>query len=147
MWPHKANMLLEREELLELILDQSAVSGVTLLGGEPLQQLDNLSWLLQRLGQTDLDIMLYTGYEFEEVQSFAIAPVIEQYVDILVTGRYEQSLRNTSLLWRGSENQQVRFLSDRFKSSDFVDCNQVEIHIDEFGAVTTLGYPELSECK
>ncbi|MCL6272228.1 4Fe-4S cluster-binding domain-containing protein, partial [Sansalvadorimonas sp. 2012CJ34-2] len=85
---------------------------------------------------------LYTGYERAELPSVPYAKQILEYVDILVAGRYQQNLRNTSLQWRGSENQEISFLSDRYNQSILLECNQVEINIDEFGSLVTLGYPD-----
>ena len=141
MWSHKANNLVERRALLEQILSTTKISGITLLGGEPLQQSENLLWLLQALQSQDLDIMLYTGYESGELTDIPNALQILKYVDILIAGRYDHSLRNTSLQWRGSENQEIRFLSAKYNQSIVQECNQIEIHIDEFGGTVTLGYP------
>ena len=142
MWPHKANTLIEREALFEQILATGGLTGVTFLGGEPLEQEDNLQWFLEALGATELDLVLYTGYTLEEIQSMNVSSAVQAHVDILIAGRYEEALRNTSLRWRGSENQEILCLSGLYDVHDFEECNQVEIHIDEFATVTTLGYPE-----
>ncbi len=142
MWSHKAKALIDRKELLAKILACSGITGVTFLGGEPLQQPKNLLWLVQSLKGSGLDIMLYSGYEQDELKNMPYANQILEHVDILVVGRYEQAQRNTSLQWRGSENQKICFLSDRYDLSIVQECNQVEIHIDEFGGLVTLGYPD-----
>lgn len=142
MWPHKPNVLVERERIFEQILAVRDITGVTLLGGEPLQQAENVLWLLRSLDQSGLDVMFYTGYETGELDDIPHAREILTYIDILIAGRYDHSLRNTSLRWRGSENQEVLFLTDKYDSGIIQECNQVEIHIDEFGGVVTLGYPD-----
>jgi len=133
-------ILHEREKLLSSILNTSSkISGVTILGGEPLEQPDNLLWLLEELNQRNVHIMLYTGYEIQEIQNNEIYSKICSYADILIPGRYLLKERDLSLKWRGSKNQQI--ISK--ESSDIGECNQIEILIDEFGKITYLGYPEL----
>ncbi|UYM15897.1 4Fe-4S single cluster domain-containing protein [Endozoicomonas euniceicola] len=144
MWPHKANQLIEREELIKEIIAERDIAGITLLGGEPLQQTNNLYWLLESLSESSLDVMLYTGYELTELASMPVAQQVLAHVDILVAGRYREELRNPSLLWRGSTNQKIHFLSPKYDRTIIKECNQVEIHIDEFGGLVELGYPE--EC-
>lgn len=142
MWPHKENELIERQKLLNQIMVTPGIVGVTFLGGEPLQQAENLLWLMRQLSEEGLDIMLYTGYEFDEIQSCNNKQGIFDFVDILISGRYRHSLRNTNLLWRGSENQKVNFLTAKYNETTVSECNQVEIHIGEFGELSILGYPE-----
>ena len=111
---------------------------MTFLGGEPLQQIGNLSWLVDELKQHDIHIMLYTGYELDEIEADPLKKELCQKVDILIPGRYKDELRDTNLLWRGSQNQPLIYLHD---SQQTKDENQVEITIEPDGSVTCLGYP------
>ena len=57
-------------------------------------------------------------------------------------GRYIQELRNTNLRWRGSENQVVEFLTDRYSTEDMNgEASEYEVHIHPDGTTTVLGYP------
>ncbi len=141
MWPHSPNTLIHRQTLLEQMLATDGLTGITLLGGEPLQQQRNTLWLLQRAKEFDLDVMLYSGYSLDEITADPGLNEVLGSVDILVAGRYEQNLRNLNLRWRGSENQQLLFLSERYSETTFAEANEVEVIIDSQGAVTFLGYP------
>lgn len=141
MWPHSPNTLIHRQTLLEQMLATDGLTGITLLGGEPLQQPRNTLWLLQRAKEFDLDVMLYSGYSLDEITADPGLSAVLGLVDILVAGRYEQDLRNINLRWRGSENQQVLFLSERYSDTTLAEANEVEVIIDSQGAVTVLGYP------
>jgi len=141
MWPHKKKHLIERENLLSEILSLEDIVGVTILGGEPLQQYENTLWLLKKLNKTELDCMLYSGYNYSEIVTNTSHSEVFKLVDIIITGRYEVKLRDTSLRWRGSSNQEIHFLTEKYKTQDFDECNQIEIHIGEFGDVDILGYP------
>jgi anaerobic ribonucleoside-triphosphate reductase activating protein len=128
--------LVPRFELLRKILDHG--SSVTFLGGEPLQQIDNLMWLTRELKQRDVHIMLYTGYELDEIEADPLKRGLCQMADILIPGRYRDDLRDTNLLWRGSLNQPLIYMDGNGQDKDE---NQAEITIKPDGSVTCLGYP------
>ncbi|MEU6367281.1 4Fe-4S single cluster domain-containing protein [Streptomyces sp. NPDC046931] len=102
----------------------AGAAGLTVSGGEPLQQADALAELLagaDRLrgasrrergaaGAAPVDLLVYTGYEFEELtpgQRHALS-----YADAVVTGRFRVA-EPTRLVWRGSANQRIRPLTPR----------------------------------
>ena len=51
----------------------------------------------------DKTIWLYTGYNWEDVKELDVIPLI----DVLVDGRFEKSLFDAKLHWKGSSNQRV----------------------------------------
>ncbi len=59
--------------------------------------------------------MVYTGYLQEELRTGLIPEAAELLlrVDILIDGLYMES---AVLLWRGSRNQEVHFLTERYRS-------------------------------
>lgn len=143
MWPTRPHTLRHRAKLLQQILATPDISGVTLLGGEPMQQANNTLWLLTQLrSKTNLNIMLYTGYEVAELEAMGHWQFIEQTADIVVAGRYEQAKRNTNLKWRGSNNQQLIYPEQSRLTETPIEANEVEIIIYEHGGMTVLGYPE-----
>ncbi len=130
------NRLLERNELLKIIKDHG--NDVTFLGGEPLLQSANLLWLIKQLKALGIRVMLYTGYEPEEIEQNGEWAEICAAADILIPGRYIDSLRDTNLRWRGSSNQKVVFNHD---PKPIEERNEVEIIIREDGSVSCMGYP------
>jgi anaerobic ribonucleoside-triphosphate reductase activating protein len=70
-------------------------------------------------------------------------------------GRYVEEKRDTSLRWRGSSNQEIIFhnhlYEDEYRAGG--ECQEVEIHIDQDGTITMIGYPdeafynEVLECR
>lgn len=141
MWSAKPNQLVDREVLLAQIAAAEGLTGITLLGGEPLQQPHNSLWLLERVRALGLDTVVYSGYEPAEIQADAIRCKVLDHCDILIAGRYDQRQRNLHLQWRGSENQQLLFPSGKYEASLLSDANEVELIINEQGAITLLGYP------
>lgn len=87
-------------------LGRSFVRGLSVLGGEPLdpENVENVADILRSVrksfGQSK-DIMLWTGYLFEDVSED-----IKDLVDIIMDGRYERDLP-TNKKFRGSDNQRM----------------------------------------
>jgi anaerobic ribonucleoside-triphosphate reductase activating protein len=80
-------------------------TGVTVSGGEPLDQAAPVAAFLRRVRQdTAADVLVYTGYEWE--CAWRKAPEVLRLADAVITGPYEAG-RPTELIWRGSANQQL----------------------------------------
>lgn len=139
----RPKQLIARETLLQQILETDSLQGITLLGGEPLQQLNNVLWLLQQVKSTGLDTMIFTGYEWQEILSDEKANILP-VTDILITGRYIKALRNIHLQWRGSSNQSIHFPTGQYDPSIIQEGNYVEVHIEEDGRMRILGFPTLN---
>jgi anaerobic ribonucleoside-triphosphate reductase activating protein len=142
MWSFKANELLDRKNLLAKILAGQDIEGVTLLGGEPLEQTENTLWLIQEIKRlTSLTVMLYTGYTKLELEHKPLWTTIEDNVDLLVTGRYQEEDRNTNNQWYGSENQELIYPVKSRIDQRSQPINEVEVIIEPSGEVRVLGYP------
>lgn len=92
------------------------LTGITVSGGEPFLQTKALARLVKFLcDESDLDVMIFTGYTLSELQSrpdMATAFILGN-IDILVDGDYREELNNGSI-YRGSDNQVVHFLSPKY---------------------------------
>ena len=142
MWSNEQRNPIEKEKILEEIRQQTnCIEGVTFLGGEPLDQLDELFWLIKRIQSMGVSVLIFTGFEMEEIQNTACRSILS-YTDILVTGRYQEDLRTVDHQWIGSLNQEIHFLTSRYSESIIENGNYVEIVIDESGKETILGFPD-----
>ncbi|MET8996645.1 4Fe-4S single cluster domain-containing protein [Amycolatopsis sp. NPDC004169] len=100
--------------------------GLTISGGEPLQQADGLAAFLtaadevRRDAGRELDFLLYTGYDEGELDETRWAAAGQ--ADVVVFGRYDVT-RPTELVWRGSANQRMVPRTDlgRRRYAGFVD--------------------------
>ncbi|CEO41220.1 anaerobic ribonucleoside-triphosphate reductase activating protein [Photobacterium kishitanii] len=85
--------------------------GLSLSGGDPLhpKNVAAVLKLVQRVRRecSGKDIWLWTGYLLSEltVEQQQIANLI----DVMVDGKYDQTQRNPSLVWKGSENQVIHY--------------------------------------
>jgi anaerobic ribonucleoside-triphosphate reductase activating protein len=130
------------QELVEEYEQTGPHEGITILGGEPLQQSEACLSLINEVQARNGSVVLYTGYEPHEFNE-SMQSCFDSS-DIIITGRYVQELRNTNLRWRGSSNQIIHLNSDRYADLDIDEHNEVEIEIDhDTGLVQVLGYPTL----
>ena len=103
-------------------LSEDEISGLTILGGEPLQQdyNDMINFLTQVRKSTSKIIWIYSGYTYEEILNSKEKMEIISYCDVLVDGRYEEKLRNLRLKFRGSSNQRVIDIQKTLKEAKIV---------------------------
>jgi anaerobic ribonucleoside-triphosphate reductase activating protein len=142
MWSFENNIILSVSELLLKIKEeQDFIEGITLLGGEPLDQYAEVFGLLQECRKIGLTTMLFTGYEIEEINDKRISAILDT-TDILITGRYEENKRTINRQWIGSTNQQIHFLTKRYKDFQIENANYVELTLEENGKCTMLGFPK-----
>jgi anaerobic ribonucleoside-triphosphate reductase activating protein len=93
------------------------IEGVTFSGGEPMAQAAALVNLVDAIRRKrDFTFMSYTGYTLEYLlrRGSSAQKALVGRLDILVDGPYIAA-RHTDLRWRGSDNQQVHFLSPRYR--------------------------------
>ena len=84
------------------------ISGVTLTGGEPLEQADACLALIDALPE-GLSVWVYSGYTYEEIMRGGATEQrgLIEVADVLVDGRFVWAERTLSLPFRGSGNQRV----------------------------------------
>lgn len=107
-------------------LQKGYCQGLSLLGGEPLSYLsDNRKTIIALCKEVkekfpNKDIWLWSGYTFDEILNNTEMKDILNYIDVLVDGPFVESLKDTSLRWRGSSNQHVIDINDYRKTGKIV---------------------------
>lgn len=125
----------------ELKAAHGGLEGITILGGEPLEQSSSVLALMREAKSLGLTVMLYTGFEQEEYSPDMQA--CHDLSDLLIGGRYDESKRDPTLRWRGSTNQSFLSPTGRYDPAAFENFEEVEIIIDhETGQITMTGYPD-----
>jgi anaerobic ribonucleoside-triphosphate reductase activating protein len=107
----------ETEEHILELLKPSYVSGLTVLGGEPLEFVNQQALLpfLEEVKKRypEKTIWCYTGYVYEKdilermVPKWKITKKILELLDVLVDGPFEEDKKDITLLFRGSSNQRL----------------------------------------
>lgn len=121
------------EDTIEEILQALApdyITGLTLLGGEPLEYVNQKGLLpLVRAVKEQYpqkDIWCYSGYLFDEqiVKDFCNrweeTRELLGYLDVLVDGKFIEEQKNISLQFKGSENQRIIRVQESLKSGQIV---------------------------
>lgn len=96
-------------ELVISYVTNSNCSGLTLLGGEPFQNVDGLLPVVEavRRAVPNKNVWAYSGYRWEEIINDSTRRSLLEVVDILVDGRFVDALKDPSLRFRGSSNQRI----------------------------------------
>lgn len=108
IWDYNGGKEFDKAAFAELLhaLSPDFISGLSILGGEPLSEenMDILPHLVRivKLSRPDKDIWLWTGKVIDEVPE-----CIKKYVDVIIDGRFIQSLKQVNLPYRGSTNQHL----------------------------------------
>ncbi len=139
-WSFDAGYDQSVDELVIDIKKNDEIEGITILGGEPLEQSEAILSLIKTIKHYGLSVMLYTGFEEEELNNTQLECI--NLSDIVIMGRYIASLRDTSLRWRGSSNQQIKLISDVYSDLEIDEREEVEVTLDPDGKVSMVGYPQ-----
>lgn len=112
---------LKVDRLAAKIIDigQEKIEGVTISGGEPFLQIKALSELISELRKHDMGIIVFSGYTLDVLSKRAegcpdTRRVLDR-IDVLIDGVYVDS-KAISESMRGSDNQNIHYLSNRYVS-------------------------------
>lgn len=109
----------ETEDYILELLKPNYIAGLSVLGGEPLDQDDSLVKFLHRV-KTELPnktIWLYTGYVL-----FGFIGNMDklEFVDVLVDGPFIEDRKELGLKFRGSTNQRIIDVNATRKTGEIV---------------------------
>jgi anaerobic ribonucleoside-triphosphate reductase activating protein len=134
----------------ELAAVTGAVEGVTVLGGEPFEQVDGLLAFAEGARSLDLSVLIFTGYTLDELRSRR-DPTTDDVIaatDLLVDGRYEATQPERERLWVGSTNQRFHYVTDRYtpaieRPGPDEPLRTVEVRIGSEGRLSANGWPDV----
>ncbi len=133
--PDKHAQIIKIKELYKKIISVQNIEGITYSGGEPFDQAEGLYYLSLLLKKKGFTIMSYSGYTIEEISKSEdkFKPLLLSCLDILIDGRYIEE-KSKFLLWRGSSNQKIHFLTNTYKKYEYLINSEellLEFSIDE----------------
>lgn len=85
--------------------------GVTILGGEPFDQVDGLEKLVIKLKERNYHLTIYTGYKLEDLlnrKSITVERILAN-TDLLIDGAFLREFAKNAGEYRGSSNQRLIF--------------------------------------
>lgn len=155
-WKFEGGELWHPVRLANYVLDLNP-EGLTLTGGDPLEQADSLLWFLSELHHGDPDlknilprgILLFSGYTLDEIIELPKAQKCLSYIDLLIDGRFVESLRYTDGL-AGSSNQQFHFSNSpgrgraRIEEYEVQTDQSIEISTRSDGLLEVTGFPAIN---
>ena len=111
-------------------LDSPHIAGLTLLGGEPMEPINQKALLpllrKVRLTYPDKNIWCFTGFLFDKeildvmVKSIPETKEILSYIDVIVDGKFIEELKNVNLKFKGSSNQRTILVQESLKNGNIV---------------------------
>lgn len=120
-WDYNAGKPFTEKEVQKIIdsLKPEYISGLSLLGGEPLaeQNRKEVALLVQRVKELfpDKTIWCWTGFLYEDLLSEKVKDKNLSYLldtlNVLIDGPFIESQKDLSLRYCGSKNQKVYFLN------------------------------------
>ena len=112
-------------------LNHDYISGLSLLGGEPLELVnqEGLLPLVKKVKEKfpQKNIWCYTGFDFENdivgkmIQNNKISRELLQYIDVIVDGKFEEEKKDLKLRFRGSSNQRIINVQESLKLNKLVN--------------------------
>lgn len=115
------------DEIVEDINKNPLLKGITVSGGEPFMQAKQISQLISKLDRRKLDVLVYTGFEYEYLLSNSNDQngynSLINCSDILIDGKFNLNLQSDILPFRGSTNQRSINCKESLLSNNVVIHN------------------------
>lgn len=112
------------DEILESLAPEY-VDGITLLGGEPLEKVnqEGLLPLVKRIKETypKKNIWLFTGFLFDKdvmrnmLEKWDVSKELIPLIDVVVDGKFDEELKDLNLKFKGSSNQRTIDVQETLK--------------------------------
>lgn len=135
--PIKVAHIMTVEDIVNIAIESKKlnnIEGITFLGGEPTLQ-EGLRHLTVALANVGLGLILFTGKSIESINSDLV-----ESVDLIVDGFFDINQIDNKRNLIGSKNQQLYFITDRYKSEldwfAVVREKKVEINLKDGALIT-----------
>ncbi len=125
------NKIFDTKDIITDILkykDKNLLEGITFLGGEPLLQAIQLKEIAQAVKEKNMTVLCYTGYKYNEIKNIKDVHELLKYTDVLIDGDFQID-KKINKGFRGSSNQNIIFLTNKYQEKDFDVFNSYEIEI------------------
>jgi anaerobic ribonucleoside-triphosphate reductase activating protein len=118
------------------------IDGITVLGGEPLEQLAAVTALARAAAARGLGVIVFTGYGLTEAQALPAWPALWAEIDTLVDGRFDARAPDRERRFIGSTNQSFVHRTSRYADlALWTGERAIEVRIDARGRITVVGDP------
>ena len=131
-------------EAIAAATDAYDIEGITVLGGEPLDQIEGVATLGRAVKGMGLGVIVFTGYTLAEARQRPGFASLWRSLDTLVDGRYDphrpEPPRGRMVV--GSTNQRLHHASPRYADPQrWQGPRSAELQVAPDGTVTAVGTP------
>lgn len=126
IWAKNTGKPFKNDDKIDILLSlkPSYISGLSLLGGEPMMDY-NIPELIDLCKEVrelypSKTIWVYSGYTYEQIIAHPKRLELLKLCDVLVDGKYEEELYSPLLKFRGSANQRVIKVQESLASEGIV---------------------------
>lgn len=117
----------DHRTIVDEIRKNPLLQGITLSGGEPFCQPEELLPLALAAKEMGKNLWIYSGYTYEELSQIAeknkAVRSLLALTDVLVDGRYQKECRDLNLTFRGSANQRLIDVPSTLQKGNVVELN------------------------
>ena len=129
-WDFNYGKEFSEEEFSKIIemLKPDYIKGLTLLGGEPMELVnqEGILPLVKKVKEIypNKTVWCYSGFTFEQImtmrEKWNITRELIQYFDVLVDGKFDIEKKDLSIKFRGSRNQRIIDMQKSLKENSVV---------------------------
>lgn len=117
----------DTDVILEKILENPLLDGVTFSGGEPFCQAKPLADLAKKIKQAGLNVISYSGYTIEYLiknadENNAYMELLKE-LDYLIDGPFIISMKSYECKFRGSTNQRIIDVKKTLETGEVVTAD------------------------
>ncbi|MGE5415535.1 MAG: anaerobic ribonucleoside-triphosphate reductase activating protein [Acidobacteriota bacterium] len=123
-WDFEGGYELDIDFLYKEIANTKLLKGVTFSGGEPFAQAEAFAELGHKVKEIGLNVIAYSGYEFEQLLEMAemdqgVSDLLH-LTDVLIDGPYLDEERDLGIAFRGSRNQRIIDVAASLKDNQVI---------------------------
>ncbi len=127
IWEHETGFEFTKEvaeEIISYIKNNKFIQGLSLLGGEPFDNLELVDFITEfKKKCSNKDVWIWSGYTYEQIIKDKNKLKLLSLCDILIDGRFILELKDLKLRFRGSKNQRIINIKESMKE------NQIKFNI------------------
>ena len=116
----------DKKDIINRIMENSILKGITISGGEPLCP-ENIGEVLDFIREVkylkpNFNVWCYSGYTIEQLEKREdeITKQCLKEIDVLVDGRFIETEKDPTLKFRGSSNQRIIDIKNTLKQNKVI---------------------------
>ena len=103
-------------------LKESETDGLTILGGEPMLNVPELTEIVKKIKQeVDKGIWIFSGFKYEQIIKNKQRKELLELCDVLVDGLFVEELKDLTLKFKGSSNQRTIDIQKSLKQNKIIE--------------------------